>query len=254
MEVIKSLNNETIKYASSLKEKKNRQKEGAFLVEGNNLIKDMSGQHIKELFIQESLASKNLEIISLKTKENEQIRLHYVADNVFTKLSETVTSAGLVAICKNPSRKPIGEGHVVVFDRIRDPGNLGTLLRTTLAMGVNDAVLIDCVDPFNAKVIRSSLGAVLRVNIIQINDLSEINEEILDKKIVALDMFGKNIYEFHEKSPLVLVVGNEASGVSKKILDSAAYVLSIPMPGCEMESLNAAISFSIALSYIVSAK
>jgi len=251
MEVIRSQNNEKIKYASSLKEKKNRQKGGVFLIEGNNLIKDLNGMLIEDLFIQESLINKSRSIVSLKVMENEKIRVHCVSDNVFSKLSETVTSKGLVAICKKPPAVHIGEGHVVVFDRIRDPGNMGTLLRTTLAMGVKDAVLIDCVDPYSAKVIRASLGAVLHVNIIQTEDLSEVSREISGKKIVVLDMSGKNIYEFDEKGPFVLVVGSEAFGVSPQIKKDAKHIVSIPMPG-EMESLNAAISFSIALSYIIS--
>lgn len=92
---------------------------------------------------------------------------------------------------------------------------------------------------------------MLHVNIIQTEDLSEVSREISGKKIVVLDMSGKNIYEFDEKGPFVLVVGSEAFGVSPQIKKDAKHIVSIPMPG-EMESLNAAISFSIALSYIVS--
>lgn len=250
--IINSINNKTIKIAAALKEKKYRLQEGKFLVEGINLIKDLPGENIEEIFLRESNFSSFESLCSEKLKENSSIHIHIVADSVFKKLTDTVSSIGIVAVCKKSLEKPLGKGNIAIFDRIRDPGNLGTMLRSTLAFGIKDVILIDCVDIYSPKVIRSSLGAIFHLNLMKIDSLLDIHKLLHDYEIIVLDMKGTNIYEYKTEKTFALVVGSEAEGVSKDIIAVGDSIVSIPMPGAIVESLNAAVSFSIALSFLSS--
>ncbi|HHX49431.1 MAG TPA: RNA methyltransferase [Clostridiales bacterium] len=245
---IKSKDNKNFKLLRSLSNKKYRGKLNLFVAEGHNLLKDFENIKIKNLFIRESDQKKYSQIYS----DLENIT-YIVDDEIFNSVADTVNSNGILAIIEKPEIKKIKSDLVVVLDRIRDPGNLGTILRTSVAMGVLDFVLINCVDPYSQKVVRASMGGVFYANIIQCN-IVDLLEILPDYKFCALDMEGENIYKFKPFEKLALVVGSEATGLSDEIKKHTDIYLSIPMQSGLIESLNAAVSCSIAVSTILNNK
>jgi RNA methyltransferase, TrmH family len=252
--VINSLSNEKLKKVNELKEKKYRELYRAFIVEGTNSIKDLPAEYILEFFVNNELMEKHNELITSKISNNKEIQVNIVSNNVFGKISDTINPSGIIAICKILEPKSISCETIGILDRIRDPGNLGTIFRSAAAMGINDLILIDCVDPYNDKVVRSSLGAIFHLNFIIVSNTSEIKGLLNSYKIVSLSFGGTNLYQYVNKGKIALVVGNEANGISKELLAITDSILTIPMPSSNMESLNAAVSFSIAASFLTNNK
>lgn len=247
--IITSINNNKIKVLKSLFDKKMREELGLFLAEGQNTLKELDSSYIKEVFVSESAYIKSREQIDIKIIDNPNISLFIVSDVVFSKISDTATPAGLITVCRIKETQNIGFGDIAVLDRIRDPGNLGTILRSAEAFGIKDLILVDCVELYNPKVVRSSLGSILGLNIIICSDSATALKLLDGIELYSLSMSGKSIYEFAPRSRVAIVVGNEASGVSEDFLKVSKGIISIPMLG-QMESLNAAVSFSIAVSFL----
>ena len=244
MKIITSPNNEKIKVIRSLSDKKARTKHSLFIVEGANLVGDMPLGYAKELYVAESKAEKLQPIC-----EKLGIEPTIVVDFVFDKLTDTVTSQGIVAVCSLPVQKEIKGDVVMVLDGISDAGNMGTIIRTAVAMGIEDFITINCVDPYSPKVVRSSMGGVYYANIVPFSYASAC-DALAQYKVAILDMGGENVFDYTPSVPLALVVGNEAHGVSKEMRERADQVLAIPMYGNKIESLNAGVSASIVLSAI----
>ena len=160
-------------------------------------------------------------------------------------LSETVTPCGILAVVrKNTADKNI-DGNVVILDGISDPGNFGTIIRTCAALGIKNILAIESVDYTSGKVVRSSMGGVFRTDIIECSR-EEALEIVKDYNLYALDMDGENIFgEFKPQRPYALTVGSESKGLSRIFRDKAS-IVALPMSG-DMESLNAAVSLSVAL-------
>ncbi|MGI6593814.1 MAG: TrmH family RNA methyltransferase [Christensenellales bacterium] len=245
---IKSKDNKNLKLLRSLGNKKYRSKFGLFVAEGNNLLKDFENIEIESLFIRESDYTK----YSQNYAKLADIT-HIVDDVIFNTLSDTVNSNGICAIIRKPKPKKIDSNLVIILDNIRDPGNLGTIFRTAVAMGVQDFVLINCVDPYSPKVVRASMGGVFYANIVECN-IADLFKIVSNYKLCALDMKGENIYDFEPPRNLALVVGSEAEGLSLEIKKYVYKYLSIPMKSALIESLNAAVACSIAVSTILNNK
>ena len=136
---------------------------------------------------------------------------------------------------------------VLILDNIQDPGNMGTLLRTSAATNFKSVLLINCVDIYNDKVLRSTMGGIFRVNCIQIKaeELQQLKEN--NYCIFKADMKGENIFNYSKPvKPFALVIGNEANGVSQQVSNFCTHTLSIPMQN-GVESLNAGVSGSILM-------
>lgn len=248
MKTISSTQNSQIKLIRSLSNKKARLNNRLFVVEGGNIVKDMPISYAREFFIKESELDKFLEIAESKGGE-----ITVVKDSIFDSICDTITPSGILALCDIPNAEAISGNVVMVLDGVTDSGNIGTIIRTATAMGVKDVVCVESADVFSPKVVRSTMGGIFHVNVINCTR-AEVKELLYGYDVLTLDMMGENVYEHRISNKSAIVVGNEAHGISDEIASIATKVLSIPMPGRNMESLNAGVSASIALSALINNK
>ncbi|NLJ59015.1 MAG: RNA methyltransferase [Tissierellia bacterium] len=250
MDIIRSKDNNKIKYIRSLKTKKFRDEENAFLVEGikfvNEAIKE--GAAIKFLLISEKL--KQSQVTKLINLVDESI-VFLCTEQVFASAADTVTSQGVLAVIEKRVYKDniLNELNFIIFcDRLQDPGNLGTILRTADAFGPAALVLNKgCVDIFNPKVVRASAGSIFRVPLIY-GDLQFINL-LKEEGFYIVSTVVNSQYSFENienKEKICLVIGNEGQGVSREIIDSSHRAITIEMPG-RAESLNASVAAGISI-------
>ena len=246
-EVITSLDNPMIKEARSLNDKKFRRFHGKFLVDGEKLVNEVvsGAMEIDKIFV-DSLKVSDFEYI-LKRFDGKVVQ---VTTKVLNSISENVTPQGIIAeviMRETGVFKTEEDSPILILDRIQDPGNLGTIIRTAAATGFSSIVLIDTVDPYSPKVVRSSSGGIFYTDIFRMSETEIIN--YCDKKdieILVADMGGVNIF----KNPITnknyaLVIGNEGQGVSDGF-KSAGRAVSLPMKE-QMESLNAGVSASVLM-------
>lgn len=254
--VVSSRNNIKVRDARRLKLAKFRQRTGLVLVEGVKHIRDAysAGGRLVRLFVSEQLAGNPAVAEFIRTVESGT-DVVICTDAVVASISSVETCQGLVAVFKIPfsdaetviSRMTTG-GVGFVLDRIQDPTNLGTMLRTASACGASGVIVSEgTVDPFNDKVVRSSASALFSVDIVRVTTLPALVDRLKSSgvKVVALNADSTQCYfDVDLTGPLALVVGNEGAGISQEVLQLADYVVSIPMPG-QVESLNAAVAMSI---------
>ena len=176
----------------------------------------------------------------------------YVTEKVFNALTDVTNPQGILAtINKQNSEENISynEDVIVVLDGIQDPGNLGTILRTVDSVGLSQIIFSEkTADPYNPKVVRSTMGAIYRVNIVRSNNIIETLKNMKKHKyeITATSLnTNKSIYDM-DYSKKVIVIGNEANGVSNEVMNLADIKVKIPMLG-KTESLNAAVATGVIL-------
>lgn len=244
--IITSIDNPKIKRISKIRDsKKSRRELREFLLEGLRIVSDaIAAGCARGVFVRLSDADRLKQIPAIAT-HNE---LYVVADKVFDTISDTINSQGVIALCDIASKgkRSIGD-KVLVLDRIRDPGNLGTILRTAAAADYMTVYCINCTDPYNPKSVRSSMGGVLYLDIIE-SDCNIIQEiRTGGYTVVAADTDGKNIFDdgLVLGSKICLVLGSESNGIDEVILDKAEHIVSIPMR--RGESLNVAVSAGILM-------
>ncbi len=248
MNVITSSQNGKIKLLRSLSNKKSSLENSLFLIEGVNILKDAPRGYIDEVFVRESDAAKHAELCSRLTD-----KAYAVADEVFDKVTATVASAGIIATARIPEPRPVTGDIIAVLDGVSDPGNLGTIVRTGVAMGISDFISIDCAYAYAPKVVRATMGGVYYANVVDFSYAGArgflYNEGYAT---VALDMGGENIYTYSPRrgGKLAVVIGSEAHGISEEMRGIADTTLAIPMRGERIESLNAAASAAIAFSVL----
>jgi len=251
--VITSKDNETIKKIRKLKEKKYRDQNGKYIIEGVKLIREAIAEKadIDTIVVCDNCV-KTGEIDSKVLYEIAKYNCVYVDEKVFNNMTDVQNPQGLLAVVqKKNSDKDIkyDEDVIVVLDDIQDPGNLGTILRTIDSVGLSQVIVSKkSGDVFNPKVVRSTMGAIFRVNIIEsenlVNTLKEIKKHKF--KVVATSLqTEESIYDIDYKKK-VIVIGNEANGVSKEVLEMSDKKVKIPMPG-KTESLNAAVATGVIL-------
>ena len=246
--MISSSQNSKIKLVRALAGRpKERREAGAFLAEGVRLVEDAFAANWPFRFVlfSDELSERGKDLI--KKLEDKKIEIEKVDNALLQSLSETETSQGIMAVL-NDFRLPIPDSlnFVLIPDSIRDPGNLGTLLRTADAAGVQ-AVLIppDTTDTFAPKVVRSGMGAHFRLPIHSMS-WDEISEQTKGLQIFIADMDGQSCWETDLKSPLALIIGSEAEGASETAKKLAKAFVKIPMAG-KTESLNAAVAGSVLM-------
>lgn len=233
------LSKSQIKLITSLKQKKYRQQNGFFVVEGVKTIKE--------------LLQSNLELQKLYATESFNIDAKdevIISDSDLKRISFLTTPNKALAIFKIPEPKPIdNSGLIVALDAIRDPGNLGTIIRLCDWFGVKELICSkETVDCFNPKVIQATMGSITRVNVSYIDLVSFIEES--DIPVFGAFMEGKNVYNRTLPKKGILVMGNEANGVSKEVEAVITEKISIPRFGDlqATESLNVATATAILLS------
>lgn len=255
--VITSKDNEQIKHIRKLKEKKYRDEYKEYVIEGIKLIKEAIAEdaNIKTIVACDNCV-KNEEIDPKIMYEIAKYNCLYVEEKVFHSITDVQNPQGLLAIMSKENEQEeidYGEDIIIALDDIQDPGNLGTIIRTVDSIGLKQLIVSKkSGDVYNPKVVRSSMGAILRVKVIESDNLVETLKQMKKHKfeIVATSLGTNNsIYDIDYKKKII-VIGNEANGVSKEVLDMADEKVKIPMLG-KTESLNAAVATGvIAYEYV----
>ena len=246
--MITSLTNDKVKFVRSLAERKHRLKEQRFAIEGARLIDDAlaAGLTPDWIFCVERLPSRSQETLGRLKKR--RVEIISVSDAVLQACSKTETSQGLIAVLPFPRlAAPTQPGMMLIADSLRDPGNLGTLLRSAAASDV-DVVLLapGSVDAYNPKVVRGAMGAHFRLPILEAA-WAEIAKRVRGMNIYIAAADGELTYtETIWTQPAALIVGSEAGGASEDAAQLATKRISIPLSR-EVESLNAAVAASIIL-------
>lgn len=244
--MISSSQNPKIKLARALTGRpKERREAEAFLAEGVRLVEEASAANWPFRFVlySDELSERGKKLV--EKLEAKKIDVEKVESRLLQSLSETETSQGILAVL-NDSRIPIPESpnFILIPDSIREPGNLGTLLRSANAAGVQ-AVLIppETTDAFAPKVVRAGMGAHFRLSM-QTMSWDEIRECTKSLQIFLADMNGQSCWETDFRLPLALIVGGEAEGASEQARTLANAFVKIPMVG-RTESLNVAVAGSV---------
>lgn len=240
MQIITSTRNEKLRLVKSLLTKKGRDEHGLFIAEGANLIKDIPKDYpLHSIFLAKSSLDKFNKLAKGRCKD-----IFVVEDTIFATISDTVTPSGILAVCVQQQPRELASNKVMVLDNIKDPANMGVIMRSCAAFGFYDIIGISCADIYNPKVVRSSMSAIFKLNYMPL-DYTHTLASLKGYDKIILDVSGEDIggYAFAEKTALIL--GNEARGVNE-ILRNCGKVLSIPMDG-QMESLNASVAASIAM-------
>ena len=245
---LRSKENRIFKECQKLSQKKYRDKEGRYLIEGPNLLEEAlhNGAEI-EYILYDEIKDSDLDTT---------VPVYRTDHRLFEKLSQTETSQGLLAAVKKPDHSSnlddiMKEGsNIVVLDRLQDPGNIGTIIRTAEGAGYSAVVVLKgTADIYAPKTIRAAAGSVFRIPIIHVQDNRELRS--------LADKYGKNLlvtslqgdsyyYDINLKENVALVIGNEGNGVSDELIEMADIKVKIPMSG-GLESLNASVAAGILM-------
>lgn len=253
MQVISSKDNELIKHIRKLKDKKYRDESNEYVVEGVKLVEEAVKENakIKQIIVCED-TTRTYEIPTHIMLEIAKYECISVSDKIFNIITQVTNPQGIMAIIeKNAQNAKIDytQDIIVVLDDVQDPGNLGTILRTVDSIGLNQIIVSKgTADAFNSKVVRSTMGAIFRIKIIEVENLAQAIKEMRKHhfKLMVTSLQTKNsIYDidFYKK---IIVIGNEANGVSKEIQDMADEKAKIPMLG-RTESLNASVAAGVVM-------
>lgn len=253
MQVITSKDNELIKHIKKLKDKKERDLSNEYIIEGIKLIQEAIQENakIKQIIICDD-CEKTESIPKDLMYEIAKQECIYVTNKVFDSITEVINPQGILAIIEKQSKEiqiDDKQDIILALDDIQDPGNLGTILRTADSIGLTQILVSKgTADCYNPKVVRSTMGAIFRVKIIECEDLVKTLKEIKKHKfeiVVSSLQTDNSIYDinYHKK---VIVIGNEANGVKREIQDLADKKIKIPMLG-KTESLNASVATGIIL-------
>lgn len=244
MKYIHSDKNAQVKQWKKLHTKKGRDQSGTFLVEGFHLVEEALSQ------IEEIILSEKTEMPP--SFDYGSIPVTVVTEEISRQLAETETTQGIFAVCSQPKQDfTIGKTFLLI-DSVQDPGNLGTMIRTADAAGI-DAVIVGkgSVDIYNPKVLRSAQGSHFHLPVVS-GDLSVWIDKLREENIPVYGTSLENgaVYtEAGRKDSFALLVGNEGSGVSKELLEKTQQNLYIPILG-KSESLNVAVAAGILLYYL----
>lgn len=248
---IESKDNKLYKTIKKLKEKKYRIKEGKFILEGFRIIEEAvkAKIDIEYIIITEDNLSNLKEAEYLRDRSEDKIIL--ISENLFISLSSTENPQGILAIAKFKNiEENLNGDFYVVCDKVQDPGNLGTIIRTAHAAGVDGIILTKgTVDIYNEKTIRSTMGSIFYIPIYYDDSEFTIIKKLKDKGVALVTTSlqeSKNFFNENLKGKVMLAVGNEGNGISEELFNLADKKVKIPMPG-GAESLNVAVASAIIL-------
>ncbi|MBE7010623.1 MAG: RNA methyltransferase [Ruminococcaceae bacterium] len=237
-----------IKQTASLKEKKYRERFGEFLVEGelSVLWALQSSYVINTVFYADDYT------LPQQISENlVDIPTYRVPTHLLAKMADTKTPQGIVCTCAFRETPPLPQkGRFIYCDQVRDPGNLGSILRSADALGYDGVMLSPlCVDPFNPKLVRSTMGSLFHISLytdIDLESLKTMQKGGFQLAVSSLTETSISLGDFAPEENLIIVVGNESKGVSKPVTEAADVVVKIPMAG-SAESLNVAAAAAILM-------
>lgn len=252
---IESSDNNRIKLVRKLQNKKGRDSENKLVIEGMNLVSEAIRRGIKTDFVMVSDEFDGGQFLA-DIKAGDRVLVCEIAAQTFNKIADADNGVGILAVI---DKDAVASGdiaalptdaNVLVLDRLQDPGNIGTMIRTAVATGYG---LIVCVkgtaDVFSPKVLRATAGMIFDIPIIYVSDATELKDMMsrVGKQFVVTTVEGgRPYYEENLRTGIALVIGNEGNGVSDEILELADVRVTIPMKG-DIESLNAAVSAAILM-------
>ena len=257
--MIESKKNQAIKRIQKLKKSARvRRKEQAFVVEGWKMSQEaLERQMVEQIYVSESAQKEFERKVSGESLSEEMLpkEVEIVSDPLFRELSDTVTPQGILAVVKMPEYDRMQilaqeDASLLCLEDIQDPGNLGTMIRTAEGAGMSGVVLsAGCVDLYNPKVVRSTMGALFRVPTYLCEDMSTEVELLKDKGYTFYAAHLQGDCDYTEKlyeGRVGVLIGNEANGLSDSVTELSDYKVRIPMEG-ELESLNAAVSAGLLM-------
>lgn len=253
MREITSRDNDTIKYISRIAVSASfRKKENSFLCEGARLCGDAlkSGIKVRAAFFTENAANRDSDLLLSVKGVCEDI--YILPQPLFKRVSDTSTPQGVMLLCECPSNSQgdMKFSKAIALERIQDPQNLGTVLRSAEAFGIDLLIMSkDCCDIFSPKVLRGSMGAVFRQRILIPDDfysyISDINKTEI-KTYAAVVKNGQDVLTVDFSHPCCVLIGNEGNGLSERAVSLCGGKLTINMNG-RAESLNAAVASSLIM-------
>jgi len=248
--MITSTANAKVKQLVQLQKKsRSRREQGVFIIEGSRMFSEAPRERIAEVYVSEGYYHEHggAALNGLKTE--------VLADHVFSHVSDTKAPQGILCVVKmaespSPALVSILNPFLLILDHLQDPGNLGTIFRTAEAAGVTGIIMSrDCVDIYNPKVIRSTMGSIYRMPFVYTDDLEAESKRLKAAGIgiYAAQLEGKSSYDqedYGKKTAFML--GNEGNGLRREIAELADTYIRIPMQG-EVESLNVAVAGAVLM-------
>ncbi len=232
---------------------KSRKEDGVFLIEGSKMFLEAPMERIRQTFVSESFFKGE----GKKIDKLNSVPYEVVSDSVFTKISDTITPQGILCVMEqfhyqlddllvkeNPT--------LMVLEDLQDPGNMGTIMRTGEGAGIDGIIMSKgCVDIYNPKTIRSTMGSLYRVPFIVAEDLEDTIKGLQKRGICfyAAHLKGEHFYDeadYTTGSGVGFLIGNEGNGLKQETADLADTYIKIPMEG-QLESLNAGIAAAVLM-------
>lgn len=260
MQTITSSQNSVIKEVKSLKIRKNREEKQLFFIEGIRFVDEALKEKapISTVLLSDRLYETRGGDEILSRIRGENYETYHLPDKLFQEISDTENPQGIMAVVKMNQLKleeVIGDGDFfLILDSLQDPGNMGTIIRTADAAGVEGIIISrGCVDIYNPKVLRSTMGSVFHVPFCLSENLPDTISKLKGKglKVFAAHLNGEiNYFDCDMKNNSAIIIGNEANGISKEVSEQADTLIKIPMPG-RSESLNASVAASLLMYEVV---
>lgn len=246
--MITSTSNSKVRELVQFKKKgRARNQADVFLVEGIRMVQEIPEEKLVEIYATEAFYKNHKEELPGKPE--------LVSPQVFSYISDTKTPQGVLAVVRQNHYKEekiynTEKAHLLVLDNLQDPGNLGTIFRTAEAAGVTGIILSkDCVDIYNPKTVRSTMGAIFRMPFLYVEDTIHMVEQLKRRgiKVYAAHLQGKCAYDEEDyQGKTAFLIGNEGNGLREEVAQCADTWVRIPMEG-QAESLNAAVAASILM-------
>lgn len=243
--IVTSGNNAIVKKVKSLKILKNRNKSNLFLVEGFKMAEEAIQSKV---LIENIIFDENAQMDIDDKLQNKVVR---VKNSLFSQISDLKNPEGVILICKEIESEIDFKENFLILDEIRDPGNMGTIIRTAEAFNYKNILLLgNCVDIYNSKVLRATMGSIFRVSINQV-DIKTLEDLRKTHTILAttLEEDSIDITSMTKIPKHAIIIGNESHGVRKEVSQLAHKKVIIPISE-NIDSLNAAIASSISMFYL----
>lgn len=248
--MITSTSNPRVKDIIQLQKKSRlRNERGVFLVEGLRMAREIPPEQIVQMYATEEFYQKN------RLELTRGIQPELVSGQVFSAMSDTKTPQGVLAVVRQSTYQAeilmnAENAHLLVLDNLQDPGNLGTIFRTAEAAGVTGIILSrDCVDIYNPKTVRSTMGAIFRQPFVYVENVIETIMKMKERGVTvyAAHLQGEQTYDRENyRAKTAFLIGNEGNGLRKEVAEAADIWIRIPMAG-EAESLNAAVAAAVLM-------
>lgn len=253
---IDSVNNQLVKDLVALQRPRERARTGRFLVEGPHLVQEAlaaGSQTLESFYYTAAFAAGPGGASTLASLNRAGVQGTEFGEAAFKKAAETETPQGILAVGRIPECRLDGlpaEGTMLLLDRVQDPGNLGTTLRTAVAAGAGGVLLTaDCTDPYSGKVVRASQGGVFHVPLVTGIDPGQAVDWCRERGMALVctsPRAGQYHFDADLSGPKLLVLGHETTGVSEQLFQNAEVLVRIPIIG-HAESLNVAIAAAVLL-------